>query len=120
VCQKWASRSPEKLSQAEQQFCLLVARGVKPADALDGIVRERGVNTHAMAAKWMKKAKIEREVARCKELLAEDLKMHVNCSPDDDPTADLTEVVRILPAPEPRGGCEHPANAKRTGHAAKV
>ncbi len=68
VRQKWASRSPEKLSQAEQQFCLLVARGVVPADALDGIVRERGVNTHAMAAKWMKKRKIpgrDREVPDC-------------------------------------------------------
>ena len=47
--QQWASRSPEKLSAAEQQFCLLVARGVVPADALDGIVRERGVNTDGRA-----------------------------------------------------------------------
>jgi len=72
--QQWASRSPEKLSVAEQQFCLLVARGVTPADALDGIILgpsgERTIpyglwpNTHAMASKWMKKPKINDEIAR--------------------------------------------------------
>ena len=94
--QQWASRSPEKLSPAEQQFCTLVARGVSPADALDGIVRERGVNTHARAAMWMKKPKIQAEIARLEELqpTPHDL------MPDDTPTADLTEEVgaRIKPA----------------------
>ena len=36
--QQWASRSPEKLSDGERRFCLLVARGMAPADAIDGIM----------------------------------------------------------------------------------
>jgi hypothetical protein len=59
--QQWASRSPEKLSPTEHRFCLLVARGVKPADAADGI---GAVNPKPLAAKWMKKPKIKTEIER--------------------------------------------------------
>ena len=65
--QQWASRSPEKLSLTEQRFCLLVARGADPPDALDGVIAYRlgeRPDTHAMAAKWMKKPKIKTEIER--------------------------------------------------------
>lgn len=105
--QQWASRSPEKLSEAESQFCRLVARGIEPEDAADGVGI---IHTRQLSKRWMNKPKIQREIAdvKAKDAAKESwMREHpgpclicrrdgcrgdcqVNIAASDDPTADLT------------------------------